>query len=396
MRSLRTRRGRLVASGIVAVALASGLVMGSGAPAPADQDVVVSPTPEAKHPRVLDGRIYDIDNKGPDVLVGGTFTTIRNSAGGSPNLAQGKLFKFSSDTGLIDQSFNPVINGNVEAVTYTEDGQGILVAGAFTTIDGQPAQRIAKLHLDGTLDNSFSASAGTTVKDFALVGDRLILGGEFGKINNQTVRGLAAIDPDTGAYDNSFNLPISESRDAFAPYVLELDVSADGNWLVVGGNFKKVGGLTRYQLAVIDLSGASPKVAPWSTDLYERQCASVYNDTWIRGIDISPDSKWFVVNTTGAFFGNNTLCDTAARWELPADQDRRRPGADLGQPHRRRHALGRRGHRDRGLHRRPPAVVQQPQPVARRRQRRSRRGLAARHRGARPLLGRPALVEPDP
>ncbi|MDZ5621530.1 PA14 domain-containing protein [Nocardioides sp. HM23] len=317
MSVLRVRGRRSVASFVAAIAVASGLVMGSGSPAPADQDVVVSPTPEAKHPRVLDGRIYDIDNKGPDVLVGGTFTTIRNNASGSPNLAQGKLFKFSSDTGLIDQSFNPVFNGNVEAVTYTEDGQGILVAGAFTTIDGQPAQRIAKLHLNGTLDTSFTASAGTTVKDFALVGDRLILGGEFGKVNNQTVRGLAAIDPDTGAYDNSFNLPISESRDAYAPYVLDLDASPDGNWLVIGGNFKKVGGLTRYQVAVIDLSGASPKVAPWSTDMYERQCASVYNDTWIRGIDISPDSKWFVVNTTGAFFGNNTLCDTTARWELP-------------------------------------------------------------------------------
>jgi hypothetical protein len=317
MRSLRTRHGRLVASAIAAVALASGLVMGSGAPAPADQDVVVSPTPEAKHPRVLDGRIYDIDNQGPDVLVGGTFNTIRNGAAGSPNLTQAKLFKFSSDTGQIDESFNPVINGNVEAVTYTDDGQGILVAGAFTTIDGQPAQRIAKLHLDGTLDTSFTASAGTTVKDFALVGGRLILGGEFGKINNKTVRGLAAIDPDTGAIDPSFDLPISESRDAYAPYVLEMDASPDGRWLVVGGNFKKVGALTRYQLAVIDLSGASPKVAPWSTDMYERQCASVYNDTWIRGIDISPDSKWFVVNTTGAFFGNNTLCDTSSRWELP-------------------------------------------------------------------------------
>jgi hypothetical protein len=317
MRTFKKPGARVVASGVLAVAVAAGLVMGSGSPAPADQDVVVSPTPEAKHPRVLDGRIYAIDNQGPSVLVGGTFTKIRNSAAGSPEIAQARLFKFNSDTGQIDQSFNPVVNGNVEAVTYTDDGQSILIAGAFTTIDGQPAQRIAKLNLDGTLDTSFKASAGSTVKDFALVGGRLILGGEFGKINATTVRGLAAINPNTGAIDPSFNLPISESRDGYSPYVLELDVSADGRWLVIGGNFKKVGTSTRYQVAVIDLAGASPKVAPWSTDMYERQCASVYNDTWIRGIDISPDSKWFVVNTTGAFFGNDTLCDTAARWELP-------------------------------------------------------------------------------
>src|SRR5688500_8863696 len=158
MRTFKKPGARLVASGVLAVAVAAGLVMGSGSPAPADQDVVVSPTPEAKHPRVLDGRIYAIDNQGPSVLVGGTFTRIRNSAGGSPEIAQGKLFKFNSDTGQIDQSFNPVINGNVEAVTYTDDGQSILIGGAFTTVDGQPAQRIAKLNLDGTLDTSFKAS----------------------------------------------------------------------------------------------------------------------------------------------------------------------------------------------------------------------------------------------
>ena len=210
-----------------------------------------------------------------------------------------------------------MIDGNVEAITYTADGQGILIAGAFTTVDGQKAVRIAKLHLDGTLDTSFNATAGTTVKDFALVGDRLILGGEFGRINGNLVRGLAAIDPDTGAYDASFNLPIADSRDSYAPYVMELDVSADGRWLVIGGNFGRVGGAVRHQVAVIDLAGASPTVANWATDRYVGQCASVYNDTYIRGLDISPDSSFFVVDTTGAFRGNTTLCDTAARWELP-------------------------------------------------------------------------------
>ena len=324
MRNHRSRRARSVAAVAVAAAVASGLVVGSGSPAPADQHVVVSPTPEFKHPRVIDGRIYAFADRGSDVLVGGTFTTIRNAKGGSPNLPQAKLFKFNSATGLIDQSFNPVIDGNVEAVTYTADGQSILIAGAFTTVDGQKATRIAKLHLDGTLDTSFKATAGTTVKDFALVGDRLVLGGEFGRINGNLVRGLAAIDPDTGRTDTSFNLPVADSRDQYSPYVQELDVSADGRWLVIGGNFGRVGGVVRHQVAVIDLSG-TPSVANWATDRYLGQCAPVYNDTYIRGLAISPDSSFFVVNTTGAFRGSDTLCDTAARWELPPS----RTGAGL-------------------------------------------------------------------
>ncbi len=313
---LRTR-GRWLAAGAIALAVGSGLCVGATAPSHADQNVVVAPAPDTKQPRVMDGRVYGITSDGPDVIVGGTFTKVRVGSSSQPVWVQPKLFRFNSDTGEIDATFTPVINGNVEAVTYTEDKQSLIIAGAFTTINGQPAQRIAKLNLDGSLDTSFNASAGSTVKDFALLGDRLILGGEFGKINTKSVRGLAAIDPDTGAIDLTFDLPISESRDQYAPYVQELDVSADGKWLVIGGNFKRVGNATRHQVAVIDLTGTSPTVAPWATDRYEMQCSGSYPDTYIRGVDISPDGKYFVVNTTGAYFAYDTMCDSTARWELP-------------------------------------------------------------------------------
>ncbi len=317
MRFLRHRSGRWLVPSVVALAIASGLVVGTGAPAPAGQSVVVSPTPEAKHPRVLDGRIYSIANSGSKVLVGGTFTRERNGKAGSPDFLQPRLFRFDSGTGQIDQAFRPVINGDVEAVTYTADGTSILIAGDFTTVNGQKAARIAKLRLDGSLDTSFKATAGARVKDFALLGNRLILGGEFGKINGTPMRGLAAINPATGALDTSFNLPISASRDQYSPYVQELDVAPNGKWLVIGGNFGQVGSSERHQVAVIDLSGSSPTVAPWATDRYEGQCSPSYNDTYIRGVDISPDSTFFVVNTTGAYHGYETLCDTTSRWEMP-------------------------------------------------------------------------------
>ena len=42
---------------------------------------------------------------------------------------------------------------------------------------------------------------------------------------------------------------------------------------------------------MIDLCGATAAVADWSTDRYVNDCASVYDDTWIRGIDISPGQQ---------------------------------------------------------------------------------------------------------
>ncbi len=313
----KLRGARAFASLLLASAVAAGLVVGSGTPAPADQDVVVSPHPDKKQPRIMDGRVYTINSSGPNVIVGGTFTTVRVGNSSQPKWVQPRLFRFNSNTGAIDSSFTPDINGPVEAATYTADGQSILIAGDFTQVNGQKAMRVAKLRLDGSLDTSFKTIAGSVVKDFALVGNRLILGGKFGRINHVPVRGLAAVNATTGALDTSFNLQVSDSRVSYAAYVQELDVSRDGRWLVIGGNFGRVGTEVRHQVAVIDLSGSSPVVAPWATDRYQRQCASVYNDTYIRGIDISPDGSYFVVSTTGAYVAYDTMCDSAARWEMP-------------------------------------------------------------------------------
>ena len=149
------------------------------------------------------------------------------------------------------------------------------------------------------------------------MGNRLYVGGEFGKFNGKEIRGLVAINASTGALITSFRLPLADSRDRFPPYVQELDVSPNGRWLVIGGNFQQVGRAKRTQVAVIDLSGSAAKVAPWSTKRYVGDCATSYDDTYIRGVDISPDNKFFVVNTTGAYVGYNRMCDSTARWELP-------------------------------------------------------------------------------
>ncbi len=315
-RSPHSRR-LIVVSAAVAVAVAWGLVVHAGAPAPAAQDVVVSPNAETRQPRILDGRVYSISSSGDDVVVAGTFTRVRVGRSNEPVWTQPRLFRFDKSTGAIDYSFVPDIDGDVEAVTYTADGRSLLIAGNFTTVNGQRARRIAKLNLDGSLASGFEASAGARVKDFALTDGRLIIGGKFGRINNQQVRGLAAIDPDTGDLDPTFDLPIADSRYQYPPYVQELDVDADGRWLIIGGNFGRVGNATRHQVAVIDLSGVGPVVADWTTNRYQGPCAAVYADTYIRDVDVSPDSNYFVVTTTGAFRGNTTLCDTAARWELP-------------------------------------------------------------------------------
>jgi hypothetical protein len=308
-------RGLSVVGAVVAL-MTFVMTMGIPIPADANQSVVPGTFPLANQPRVMDGRIYAIDTRGDTVIVGGTFTRIRPASG--TEIAQRGIFKFNVGTGQIDMAFRPTLNGNVEGMKFSPDGQFVYAAGSFTTVNGVTRNRVVKLNAaTGAVDPTFDPNANNLVRDLDLSNGRVVIGGDFRRVSGQIRERLAMLDPTTGAPLSSFNLPVTVSRDEFGPYVIELETSADGRWLVIGGNFVDVAGAERHQLAVIDLSGATATVADWSTDGYVNDCASVYNDTWIRGIDISPDNKYFVVNTTGAFFGNQSLCDTATRWELP-------------------------------------------------------------------------------
>ncbi len=317
---------------VAAVVLSLGGVAITASPGQAgeaDQDVVVNPKPDQRQPRILNGRVHGIDSAGPLVVVGGSFTSLRNGAPGSPDQTRQWLFMFNSITGQIVPGFAPELRGpepntsglvgdrpGVQSVQFAADGQSIYVAGDFTTVNGQERKRIVRLALDGSIVSSFNASANGDVSDLALVGDRLIVAGRFGQLNDQSVTRLGSLDPTTGALQSDFDLPITRSRYEYATYVQEIDASPDGKWLAVAGNFERVGTITRKQLALINLEG-TPSVANWSTDLYAGDCNEVYADSWIRGLDISPDSSFLVVSGTGAHRGPDSLCDSAARWELP-------------------------------------------------------------------------------
>ena len=107
------------------------------------------------------------------------------------------------------------------------------------------------------------------------------------------------------------------------------DISPDGSKLVAIGNFTKVNGLDRYQIAVLDLTTSPVSVADWQTNRYGDGCSRSFQ-SYMRDIDISPDGSYFAVATTGAYASPTApyLCDTVARWESA------RPGPASSRPGR--------------------------------------------------------------
>jgi hypothetical protein len=125
---------------------------------------------------------------------------------------------------------------------------------------------------------------------------------------------MASLNPSTGALTTAVNLPFTGVNNGGGTTILKFEVSPDGSRLVAVGNFAAVGGQPRSQIAMLDTSGPTATVADWSTDRFGNVCASVFN-TYMRDVDFSPNGSYFVISTTGAYGGSETLCDTITRWE---------------------------------------------------------------------------------
>ena len=324
------RRARV---GLVATMLL-GLVVGlvptvSGAA----QNVVVSPVALTTTPRITDGRVYTIAETGGRIFVGGTFTGAKATGGAIQT--RDRILSYSKATGVLD-AWSPDFNGDVDSIVPSADGAWLYVGGAFTTVNGVSAKYLVKISaIDPTkIDPVFTTRPNNIVVDMALVGDHLVIGGRFHKVGSATRDLLGSVDLTTGAAQSWLTVGLSEAR-AINPFVQELDVSPDGHWLVVGGNFMKAGGLDRNQIAVLDLSTPTVTVADWATDRFVGACSTSSRETYIRGVDISPDSTYFVVNTTGAYHGNTTMCDTASALGAAAGAPRDVAATHVGRLHRR-------------------------------------------------------------
>ncbi|WP_406043123.1 hypothetical protein OG799_03780 [Micromonospora sp. NBC_00898] len=327
----RRRRRRRAAAGLVAALVGAGSAL-AATPAlavNATHATVVSADPANWTPHALDGTVYRILQIGNRVYLAGSFTKVRNAAT-TAELAMPRLVAFDATTGRIDTTFRPVVNGTVKALAASADGRSLYIGGAFTTVNGAAAPRVARIDAaTGARVAGFTPAAlNNQVNDMRLVGGRLIVGGAFQTVAGVTRRGLAALNATTGAADASVNLrldgPRTTATGVTAPVKVEaLDVSADGSRLIFVGNFSTVAGQTRHQLAVAGLTAAGATLSGWATDRYQPGCANSI-PSYLRGVDISPDGTWFVAVTTGYMY-TGRLCDAAARFEFGAETGGKQP-----------------------------------------------------------------------
>lgn len=308
----------LVASAVLGTALPAA---GTHASHPASVDAV----PSALTPGILDGHVYAITQVGSTIVVGGSFTQAR-SAGSTTAVARSRILAFDVSTGVLSQSFAPVLSDYVETLLPGPAPGTVIAGGKFNTVNG--ANRKGLVTLDLATGQAVSTFAppylNGIVQDMDLRDGRLLVAGTFTTYGGQPRGGLASVDPVTGALTGYLTASVTEHHNYDgtgangAVGVTRFDITPDGKKMVLIGNFRKVNGQTRRQVAMLDLSSSTATLATnWSTTRFSSPCNRKGSDSWIRDVSLSPDGSYFVVVGKGGYYPG-TLCDTASRWETGA------------------------------------------------------------------------------
>jgi hypothetical protein len=315
----------LVSAGLAVLLPANAASTGNNAPHPGR---IVSDNPSSFTPHVMDGQVQTLARVGNMIIVGGTFTTVRN-ANSTTDIPRRNLFAFNATTGLISTTFVPNPNSTVYKVLPAADDMSVYIGGNFTSITSggtnASVSRLTKFFVaTGTRDTGFNpGSFNGQVRDLELTSSsRLWVAGKFTHVQGRLQRALATLHATTGAYDSFFTgvLAGAHRQPTDVTNVLGITTDPENDELVAVGNFTSVNGQFREQIAKFSIGGGSYSLANWYTTLFESDCSSSF-ETYVMDVSYSPDGSFFVVGTTGAYGGlaaSTSLtsgCDVVARFE---------------------------------------------------------------------------------
>jgi len=192
------------------------------------------------------GEIYSIavqqDGK---ILVGGVFLFFNG-------ISTNYIIRLNPD-GSVDNSFNmgSGFNNSVRTIVLQDDGK-VLIGGVFTQFNGATANRIIRLNPDGSVDNSFNMGLGCNneVMSIVLQSDgKILMGGLFTQYNGITSNRIIRLNLD-GTIDNSFNI-----GSGFNSNVGKIGVNQIGK-IVVSGGFTSYNGVPRNSFCQLNNNGS--------------------------------------------------------------------------------------------------------------------------------------------
>lgn len=177
------------------------------------------------------------------ILIGGEFTSVN----GQPRK---NIARLNAD-GSVESTatFNPGtgVTGIIYCVAVQADGK-ILIGGKFSNLNGQPRNNIARLNPDGTVESTATFNPGTGANsDVYSIGvqadGKILIGGDFTSVNGQPRNRVARLFAD-GALESA---PAFDSP-GINGLVYCVVVQEDGK-ILLSGDFTSVNGQPRNRIA---------------------------------------------------------------------------------------------------------------------------------------------------
>ena len=217
-----------------------------------------APLPTAQ----IDGVAWGQLVVGDVVYVVGSFSNARpaGALAGQQEVPRSNILAYDINTGELIEDFAPTLNGAGRSLALSEDSKTLYVAGEFDRVNDEWHSRLAAFDISqghGTLISSFQPVFSTTVKDIAVAGDTLYVGGYFTKVNNQQRTRLAALKASTGEL-----LDWTASAEGPNAQVYAIEVSPDHSKVVIGGSFSSVNGSSKPGYGMALLSASTGEVLP--------------------------------------------------------------------------------------------------------------------------------------
>jgi hypothetical protein len=140
---------------------------------------------------------------------------------------------YAQTPGTYDATFDPGsgANGFIRAIAVQGDGK-IVIGGFFTSFNGVVRNRIARLNVDGSMDETFASGSGVNEAIEAIVvqGDgEIVIGGFFTSFNGVSRNRIARLNTIV-SLSNSFD-PGSGANE----FISAVAVLPEGKLLIVGG-----------------------------------------------------------------------------------------------------------------------------------------------------------------
>ena len=236
------------------------------------------------------GATYEVNSIAiqPDekVIVGGYFTYFNE-------VAKQCLVRLNAD-GSIDNTFDIGLGANLGSIysIIILPNHKIIIAGQFTAFNNVSINRLARLNIDGSVDNTFNIGSGVnvggTVFNMEVLGNgKILVGGWFTSFNDNFSNHLVRINAD-GSFDNTFqNNPWGANESVY-----QIAVQAD-NKIIVGGDFSIFNGIEKKYLVRLNSDGSIDNTFN----------IGIGPNNVIRSVTIQADGKILVGGSFTAFNG---------------------------------------------------------------------------------------------